>query len=114
MENFGLKMERVAVQYLETVKGWRLIDQRVRFREGEIDLIMVSNGALRFVEVKGRRSVRFGGVVESVTAEKLRRLRRAVFRWRMKTKDCRPGLLYFVGVFVNELGALTIEEHILE
>lgn len=112
---FGRKIEAVAGQYLESVKGWRVLERRARFREGELDLIAETpQGELRFVEVKGRRSLRFGGVVESVTTEKVRRLRRAVYRWRERSKDRRPGALYFLGILVTKEGPLTIEEHLLE
>jgi putative endonuclease len=114
MENFGLQMEGVAAQYLQTVRGWRLIDKRVRFREGEIDLIMEAGGELRFVEVKGRRNEKFGGVVESVTTLKIRRLKRAIYRWRERSGDGRFGQIIFVGILVDGKGALTIEEHLIE
>lgn len=107
-------MEGVAAQYLESTHGWRLLEKNVRFREGEIDLIMEAGGELRFVEVKARRNENFGGVVESVTTLKIRRLRRAIYRWRERSGDRRNGALFFVGILVGAGGALTIEEHYLE
>lgn len=114
MENFGLQMEEAAAKYLQSVRGWRLIDKRVRFREGEIDLIMEAGGGLRFVEVKARRNEKFGGVVESVTTQKIRRLKRAIYRWRERENDHRFGQIIFVGILVDGKGALTIEEHLIE
>lgn len=114
MENFGLAMEEAAAKYLETVRGWRLIDKRVRFREGEIDLIMEAGGELRFVEVKGRRNEKFGGVVESVTTQKIRRLKLAIYRWRERENEHRFGQIIFVGILVDWKGGLTIEEHLIE
>lgn len=107
-------MEEVVAKYLQSVRGWRLIDRRVRFREGEIDLIMEAGGELRFVEVKARRNEKFGGVVESVTTQKIRRLKRAIYRWRERENDHRFGVIYFVGILVDGKGALTIEEHLIE
>jgi Holliday junction resolvase-like predicted endonuclease len=46
MQNFGSEMEGVAAQYLVTAHGWRLLERNVRFREGEIDLIMVAGNEL--------------------------------------------------------------------
>lgn len=114
MENFGLQMEEAAAKYLQSVHGWRLIDRRVRFREGEIDLVMEAGGELKFVEVKARRNEKFGGVVESVTTQKIRRLKRAIYRWRERENDHRFGVIYFVGILVDGKGALTIEEHLIE
>lgn len=115
MQEFGKAMERVASQYLQSTKGWRVLAERVRFREGEIDLIMETPlGELRFVEVKGRRSEKFGGVVESLTTGKLLHLRRAIYRWREVSKDRRKGFLYFVGIFEDSRGGVTIVEHFIE
>ena len=107
----GKEMEVLAAKYLETVRGWRVLARRVRFREGEIDLIMETpSGELRFVEVKGRRSKLFGDVRESVTAKKVQRLRRAIGRWRAESKDRRPGQLFFVGIFEEANGVLSVDE----
>lgn len=102
-------MEGLAAQYLECVHGWRLLEKNVHFREGEIDLIMEAAGELRFVEVKARRSKTFGGVVESLTTQKVQRLRRAIYRWRERSGDLRPGEIYFLGIFGVE-GVWTIDE----
>lgn len=114
MQNFGSEMEGVAAQYLETTHGWRLLEKNVRFREGEIDLIMVAGNELRFVEVKARRNENFGGVVESVTTRKIQRLRRAIYRWRERSNDRRNGQIFFVGILAKPKCALTIEEHFIE
>ena len=102
-------------------KGWHVLERNVRFREGEIDAIVVRDGdvhgrrgELRFVEVKGRRTQTFGGVVEALTREKLRRMRRAIWRWRERSGDRRPGEIWFLGIFVERDGEVTIEEHLVE
>jgi len=56
-------------------KGWRIIEVNYRCRFGEIDLIVSNSKYLAFVEVKLRRSDRFGKPKEFVTAEKQRKLR---------------------------------------
>ena len=45
-----------------------------RTRRGEIDLIMLDNKVLVFVEVRFRSSVNFGSAEESITAQKCQRL----------------------------------------
>lgn len=52
-----------------------MIDRNVRHREGEIDLVVLRDDALVFVEVKLRRPGPLGGAVEAVSATKQRRLR---------------------------------------
>lgn len=111
---FGEWCEEIAARYLESVLGWRVLERRVRFREGEIDLICEVDGELRFVEVKGRRSEKFGSVVEAVTAEKVRRLRRVVARWRLERGEGRAGVLCFLGVFLGADGAVKIYERLIE
>lgn len=115
MTDFGKTMEEEAARYLETVRGWCVLARRARFREGEIDLVMETpEGELRFVEVKARRSEEFGEPLESITPLKLKRLRRAVSRWREKSGNRRPGQLYFLGFRVAPSGRLTLEEYFLD
>ena len=65
--------EQLALNYLEK-KGLKLISRNFRQRGGEIDLIMQDNLALVFIEVRLRKSARFGSAEESVTLQKQRRL----------------------------------------
>lgn len=107
---FGLQSEQEAAEYLERKHGWKVLARRVKFREGEIDLIMVTGeGRLVFVEVKARRSFTFGAAVESVTVEKVRRIRRAIAKWRAQSGDFREGELLLVTMEWHG-GKLTIEE----
>lgn len=113
-KDFGVWAENEVASYLGNVKGWRVLAKNVNFREGEIDLIMVGDGQLFFVEVKGRRSDSFGAVVESMTQKKLLRMRRAVMRWRERSGDFRPGLLMFAGLRLWPDGRVEVDLHQLE
>ena len=112
-EDLGLWAENRVAGLLEE-KGYRILERRVRFREGEIDLIAERDGSLLFVEVKARRSRTFGDVVESVTAQKVLRLRRAISKWRMRRGDGRPGRLVFVGLWKEFGKAIKMEVHFME
>jgi len=57
--------------------GCRILARNVRYREGEIDIVADDRGTLVFVEVRMRRSDRFGGAAGSIDAFKRRRLVRA-------------------------------------
>lgn len=57
--------------------GCRILARNVRYREGEIDIVADDRGTLVFVEVRMRRSDRFGGAAASIDAFKRRRLVRA-------------------------------------
>ena len=73
--------ERVAVQHLVEL-GLVPLDRNWRCPHGEIDLVMREHGdVLVFVEVKTRRSERFGTPAEAVGRAKVRRLRRLAALW---------------------------------
>jgi putative endonuclease len=73
--------ERVAVAYL-IARGLILLDRNWRCPLGEIDVVMRDRGdVLVFVEVKTRRSDRFGTPAEGVDRAKVRRLRRLAAAW---------------------------------
>ncbi|MHB8512998.1 MAG: YraN family protein [Actinomycetota bacterium] len=66
--------EQAAASYL-TARGWRVVARNVRLREGEIDIVARRGDTLAFVEVKTRRSNKFGTPAEAVTHRKACRIR---------------------------------------
>lgn len=70
----GSRAERLAEFYLKKHGGLRLVKRNYSCYFGEIDLIMTSEDALVFVEVRFRKSDYFGGSALSVTPAKQRRL----------------------------------------
>lgn len=76
----GGAKEGLACRYLKR-HGLKLVARNWCCRHGEIDLIMLdraaAEGELVFVEVRYRRSERFGGALASVDRHKQRRLRAA-------------------------------------
>ncbi len=90
-----------ALKLLE-LHGLTLLERNVRFRCGEIDLLMLDpGGVLVFVEVRARASRRFGGAAASVGHLKQARLRCAarhvLARWRGALPECRFDLVAFDG-----------------
>lgn len=79
-DQLGLTGERVAADYLEDV-GLRVIDSNWRCKAGEIDLVALDGSDLVVVEVKTRRSRRFGDPLEALTSAKVRRLRTLAVMW---------------------------------
>jgi len=63
------------------LRGWRILGENVWSGGNELDLIVRRGRDLRFVEVKEKKSARFGDPLEMVTAEKRSRLRRAAATW---------------------------------
>ena len=69
----GAQAESLAAAFLES-HGLAIVARNVRSRFGEIDLIAKERDILVFVEVRLRRSTRFGGASASITAAKRDRL----------------------------------------
>lgn len=78
--DIGRTGEDIAATYL-AARGWRVIERNVRWREGEIDIVAARGGVLAFVEVKTRRSARFGIPAEAVTRRKQARIRALASRY---------------------------------
>ncbi len=89
----GARQEDLALAYLQAA-GLRLLARNVACRAGELDLVMRDGSTLVFVEVRARRSRRFGGAAASVDGNKQRRLVRAAqhylqHRWHGSLPCCR-------------------------
>jgi len=69
----GLTGEALAVEALEQ-DGYKIIEQNYRTKLGEIDIIALQGDVLVFVEVKARRTNRFGHPKQAVTADKQRKI----------------------------------------
>jgi len=69
----GRWAEEAALAHLRQ-KGYRLLGQNRRTPFGEVDLFMEKDGVYVVVEVKQRRTDRFGTPLEAITPRKLSRL----------------------------------------
>jgi putative endonuclease len=65
--------ETTAAKYLQQ-QGLAIIFRNYSCKQGELDIIAKQDSCWVFVEVKLRRTNRFGGAVASITAAKKRRL----------------------------------------
>ncbi|GGM98398.1 UPF0102 protein [Thermus composti] len=69
----GAWAEERALRYL-LERGYRLLGRNRRTPFGEVDLFLEKDGVYVVVEVKQRRSDRFGTPLEAITPGKVRRL----------------------------------------
>ncbi len=76
----GRTGEEIASGYLELI-GFDILERNVRVGRNEIDIVAADGDCLVFVEVKTRRSGRFGSAAEAVDREKLFGMRRAAGRY---------------------------------
>jgi len=91
-------------------KGFRLIERNFSCRQGELDLVMMDNHELVFVEVRYRKGRGFGDGMESIDRHKQRKLRIAAETWLGKNqsavfKGCRFDVMSISG----EVGHFTAD-----
>ncbi|MDP3181721.1 MAG: YraN family protein [Desulfobaccales bacterium] len=84
-------------------QGYKILERNYRTPLGEIDLIARHQGYLVFLEVKTRRSVRFGAPAEAVSPAKQARLKRLA-DYYVKVKRLGEVKVRFdvVGIFISE------------
>lgn len=75
-KNLGQEGEDRAARYLAK-QGYRILERNYRTRVGEIDLIVLHQGTVVFVEVKTRTSDAYGAPELAVTPQKQRRMIKA-------------------------------------
>lgn len=93
--------EDIAAEFLQRQGLVRLVTN-YRNRTGEIDLIMIDDQTLVFVEVKQRRDSRFGLPEESVGMAKQAKLRRTAASYlqrhdRLQSWSCRFDVVAITG-----------------
>lgn len=95
----GRSGERRAEQFLRG-RGLRPLARNYRCRGGEIDLVMLDGPILVFIEVRYRRSDRYGSAEATVTAPKQRRIIHAArhFLSRHRRFADRPGRFDVVAI----------------
>lgn len=78
--------ESLAVTFLKK-NGYEIVEQNYRSALGEIDVIARDNGVLVFVEVKARRTNRYGGPKWAVTRQKKRKISMVALEYLKKTNQ---------------------------
>lgn len=82
-QQLGARGEQTAVNYLKH-KGYTILARNYRSPAGEIDIICSNAQYLTFVEVKTRRSTRYGMPREAVDARKQQRIIQTAQYWLME------------------------------
>lgn len=76
----GQHGENLAAEYLQR-NGYQIVERNYRTRYGEVDIICSQKGDLVFVEVKTRRSTRFGSPEEAITYRKKEHIKKAALSY---------------------------------
>ena len=100
-QQLGDAGEEAALAYLVS-RGCRPLARNVRFKGGELDLVMLDRGSLVFVEVRRRGRADFGDALDSIDARKARKLVLAARLYlqrepRHARRDCRFDVVAFDG-----------------
>lgn len=86
-KNKGFEYEKIAKKYLVD-KKYKILEENFISRYGEIDIIAFRDNRLHFIEVKGRKNIKYGYPKEAVTLAKQKRLiRTAKYYFMLKGKD---------------------------
>ena len=104
MENrrkIGTAQEEKAAEYLSS-RGYRILERNFRCKLGEIDLIAEESCVLVFLEVKYRKSGRYGNPAEAVTPAKQKTICRVADFYRMsgriaESQSCRFDVVAILG-----------------
>lgn len=105
---FGRESETLAVKHLKK-KGYKILEQNYRTQIGEIDIIAKHKGVIVFVEVKARRSDRFGDPKWAVTYKKQRTISMAALQYLKTTRQSNVGARFDV-VSINSSGDTPVIE----
>ncbi|WP_020409298.1 YraN family protein [Hahella ganghwensis] len=84
--SLGQSVEKQAARYLRQ-KGLAIVRQNYRCKGGEIDIIAREKETLVFVEVRHRKSNRFGTPAETVTHRKQQRIILAARNYLLTLKN---------------------------
>jgi putative endonuclease len=100
----GTAAERIAERELERL-GYRIVERNFRCSAGELDLVARDGETLVFVEVRSRRSDRFGSALEAVGRDKQRQVSRvaAIYLQLRKPKfdTCRFDVVGITGAQID-------------
>ena len=97
--------EELAAAHLER-QGYRIADRNWRCSLGELDIVAVTDGVVVAVEVKTRKSCKYGGPLEAITRPKRERLRLLAVEW-MREHDMRAALrIDAIGIRIDDDGGI--------
>lgn len=85
-QQFGQSSEAIAAEYLQR-NGYKILVRNYRTKLGEIDLIAQDGDTLAFIEVKARRSARYGNPKYAVNRWKQKKISMAALAYLKSTKQ---------------------------
>lgn len=108
---FGERGEQVAQFYLEQRKNMTLVEKNWRCQSGEIDLIMMDENTLCFIEVRSKMGYESGHPLETITATKQKQIVRVAMHY-LQQKNLEDSPIRFDAVGIVKEGSKNIITHI--
>ena len=107
-QKFGEKGETLVARYLKK-NGYKILEKNYRTKLGEIDIIARENKTIVFVEVKSRRSTRYGSPKLAVTPQKQRKISMVALYYLKTTKQSDASARFDVVAFTSNRDQPQIE-----
>lgn len=107
--NLGKEGEELAANHLKNL-GFSILARNYRQKSGEIDIIARDGDCLVFVEVKTRKSLRFGQPFEAVTTKKQAQLSRVALDYLSRNELLdQPARFDVISILLPDNGKANIE-----
>ncbi len=103
----GNGSEFLAGQYFSD-HGYRIVERNYRARRGEIDLVVEKDNELAFVEVRYRKTEKFGAPEETVTTAKRRKLSLAALEFITSRDAAEKSLRFDVLAMVRKGASIAL------
>lgn len=112
-QTLGKQGESLARRELER-RGYAILATRFRTRFGEIDIVCSREGTIVFVEVKARRSLKYGSAAEAITPWKRRRIAAMALDYlachEQLNRPCRFDVVAIDGMGTERMTVRVIED----
>ncbi len=103
----GEQAENIALAYLQK-QGLVVVSRNYRSYRGEIDLIMQDDTVLVFIEIRYRKSAKYGSALESINAHKQSRIIHTAQSYIQKTQAHYDGYRFDVVTLKPDNGKVGI------
>ncbi len=100
-KQIGAFGENLAAKYLKS-QGYKIVDQNITTRYGEIDIIAQKKNQIYFVEIKTRRGNSFGSALEAVTPQKVNKIHRSAESLLSKNRRWQEMIPFISVIAIDE------------
>lgn len=101
-QNVGKFGEDEAVKYLKQ-KGYRILDRNFSCNRGEIDIVALDKKEIVFIEIKSRKSLKYGLSSEAVTKYKLNHIyKTAEYYLYVRNLEKEPTRIDVIEIYIKD------------